>query len=217
VTQPTDATIRVLIVDDHEMVAESFRHVLDFEDDIEVVATAGTAAAGVAAAATHMPDVVLMDYALPDESGIEAAKRIRSQLPGVKTVLLTSSEPDTTLPGALEAGCAGYLQKSGALAKLAPAIRAVASGEIAIAAADLGRLVAGSGRSARGVGALTPREREILVLLAEGLTNKAIAERLSLSVHTVRTHVQTVLAKLGAHSKLEAVAVARKGGLLQRP
>jgi DNA-binding NarL/FixJ family response regulator len=208
------ARVRVLVVDDHEMVAESFRRVLAAEDDIEVIATASTAAGALEAALTHAPDVVLMDYLLPDGDGVAATARIREQLPDVKVVLLTGSDVDQALPGALEAGCVGYLEKTSALDKLAPAVRAAASGEVVISAPDLGRLVAKPGSEPR-VATLTRREREVLALVAEGLSNQAIAERLTLSVHTVRSHVQSVLEKLPAHSKLEAVAVARRRHLLK--
>jgi DNA-binding NarL/FixJ family response regulator len=206
--------IRVLVVDDHEMVAESFRRVLEREDDIEVVAMAVTAAEAFEQAVAHRPDVILMDYLLPDGDGAATTVRIREDLPDVKVVLLTGSDIEAALPMALRAGCVGYLEKTSALEALAPAVRSAAEGEIVISPPDLTRLV--SEPPAEGaVDALTAREHDILTLMAEGLPNQAIADRLTLSVHTVRTHVQTVLAKLGAHSKLEAVAVARRRGLLR--
>jgi len=204
--------IRVLLVDDHEMVAESFRRILEAEDDIEVVATASTAAAAFEAAVAHEPDVILMDYLLPDGDGVAATARIKERLPEVRVVLLTGSDVDAALPGALEAGCVGYLEKTGALDKLAPAVRAAASGEVVISPSDLGR-IATEPRSS--VADLTPREREVLGLLADGLSNRDIAGRLFLSVNTVRTHVQRILEKLPAHSKLEAVAIARRRGILK--
>jgi DNA-binding NarL/FixJ family response regulator len=209
-------TIRVVIVDDHEMVADSFRRALGAEDDIEVVATVGTAAKAFEAALAYSPDVMLMDYLLPDMDGAAATARIREQVPEVKVVLLTGSALDEVLAGALAAGCVGFLEKTSALDKLASAIRAVASGEVLISAPARG----GLGRRERattGPTALTEREREVLALVAEGLSNRAIAERLTVSVHTVRSHVQRVLEKLSAHSKLEAAVVARKRGLLERP
>ena len=201
--------IRVLVVDDHSMVAESFRRVLDDAPDVEVVGVVGTVEAAVACVADVVPDVVLMDYVLPDGNGVTATRRIREYLPAVKVILLTGSGAGSALPGALAAGCAGYVEKTTALEHLVPTVRAVVAGDVVIHATELTRLVSPGSRAE-----LTSRERGVLAFLDEGLTNREIAERLSLSVHTVRTHVQTILAKLGAHSKLEAVAAARRQGLL---
>lgn len=208
---PSPHPIRVMLIDDHDMVAQSLRVVLELEDDIEVVAIANSVAEGVAGAATHQPDVILMDYYLPDGDGITAAARITTEHPGIKIVLLTGSDDRDALRRAVDAGFLGYLDKAEPFDQLAAAVRVAATGHVVISADDFAKVVPGS-RS--GVPSLTRREREILHLIAEGLTNKAIAERLVLSVHTVRTHVQTILAKLGAHSKLEAVAVAKRRRLL---
>ena len=207
--------IRVVIVDDHEMVAESLRRVLGAEDDIEVVALAGTAAEALAVAVAHAPDVILMDYLLPDGDGVAATARIREGMPDVKVILLTGGACHDVLSGALEVGCVGYMEKTSALDNLGSAIRAVASGEVLVSAPASRRSGLGT-RGGAGHGGLTDREREVLGLVAEGLTNSAIAERLNVSVHTVRSHVQRVLEKLPAHSKLEAVVVAGRRGLLER-
>jgi DNA-binding NarL/FixJ family response regulator len=203
--------IRVLVVDDHEMVAQSLRRVLGAEDDIDVIATAATVKAALEAAVAYVPDVILMDYLLPDGDGVAATAAIRALVPDVKVVLLTGSDVESALPGALEAGCVGFLEKTSALDKLVPAVRAVASGEVSISAANLSRLTA---KPMTTKDVLSPREYHVLSLVAEGLSNKAIAARLTLSIHTVRNHVQTLLTKLDTHSKLEAVAVARRQGLL---
>ena len=202
--------IRLMLVDDHDMVARALKIVLEDEPDIDVVAVANSAAQAVAIATTARPDLILMDYYLPDGDGASAAARIRSDNPNITVVLLTGSADPDALQRAVDAGCAGYLDKSGPLDELAAAIRVAAAGQVVISAEDLSRLVP---RTREGT-VLTEREREILFLIADGLTNQAIAARLVLSVHTVRTHVQTILGKLGAHSKLEAVATAKRRRLL---
>jgi DNA-binding NarL/FixJ family response regulator len=202
--------IRLMLVDDHDMVAQGLKIILEDEPDIDVVAVANSAAQAVAIATTARPDVILMDYYLPDGNGASAAARIKSDNPNIKVVLLTGSDDPDALQRAVDAGCAGYLDKSGPLDELAAAVRVAAAGHVVISAEDLSRLVP---RTREGT-VLTEREREILFLIADGLTNQAIAARLVLSVHTVRTHVQTILGKLGAHSKLEAVATAKRRRLL---
>jgi DNA-binding NarL/FixJ family response regulator len=200
-----------MLVDDHDMVAQSLRVILEQEADIDVVAVSNSVAAAVADAATARPDVILMDYYLPDGDGVTATARIMHSHPEIKVILLTGSDDPHALQRAVDAGCLGYLDKAGPLEELAAAVRVAAAGHVVIAAENLAQLVPGR---ARGSSALTKREREILHLVADGLTNQAIAAELVVSVHTVRTHVQTILTKLGAHSKLEAVAIAKRRRLL---
>jgi DNA-binding NarL/FixJ family response regulator len=202
-------TIRVLVVDDHEMVAESFRRALSAADGMEVVDVVDTVARAIAAAAEHRPDITLMDYQLPDGTGAEATAGILANQPDAKVMLLTGSGDRHALHDALRAGCIGYLEKTSPLERLIEAVRAVAVGEAVISPEELGRALSEE-RSPAARHQLTPREQDILRLIVEGLSNRAIAERLTLSVHTVRTHVQTVLSKLGVHSKLEAAALARR-------
>jgi DNA-binding NarL/FixJ family response regulator len=204
--------IRLMLIDDHDMVVQSLRAVLALEDDIEVVASANSIAEGVMGAAAHVPDVILMDYHLPDGDGASAAARIRADHPSIKIVLLTGSDDPDALQRAVEAGCVGYLDKMRALDDLAAAVRVAATGHVVIAADNLSNIVS---RRRDDAVSLTAREREILVLAAAGLTDRATAERLGLSVHTVRTHLQAILGKLGAHSKLEAVAIAKRHRLLE--
>ncbi len=213
--EATPKSIRVVLVDDHSMVAESFMRALSRFGDIDVVAIAGTGEDAITAAARLEPDVVVMDYNLPDIDGVTAAGRITATV-GSRVLLLSGSAPEGVLQAALAVGCVGYLQKTAGVEKLATAIRNAAAGGFVLAADDLKRLLFDRGRSAPRPSTLTPRELEILALLGEGLSNRAIATRLVLSVNTVRTHVQTVLTKLGAHSKLEAVVIATKSGLLNR-
>ena len=206
--------IRVVLVDDHDMVAESFRRILATTADIAVLAVAGTTAGAVEAARVHRPDVIVMDHHLPDGRGSVAAMRILAELPDVRIVMLTGTDDPDALAEALAAGCVGYFEKTSAFDELPAAIRAAAAGGAVISPRHLVRLRQRDRTPTPPGTPLTPREREVLLLVAEALPNAAIAERLSLSVNTVRTHVQVILEKLGAHSKLEAVMVARRRGLL---
>ncbi|MBI5087748.1 MAG: response regulator transcription factor [Actinobacteria bacterium] len=200
-----------MLVDDHVMVAHSLGRVLELEDDIDVIATANSVGQGIAAAATHRPDVILMDYRLPDGDGISAAARIKTDDPDARIVLLAGSDDPDALRRAVDAGFIGYIDKARSIDELVAAVRIAATGHVAISANDLTKLAAGPRTDPTR---LTKREREILFLVAEGLSNKAIAGRLVRSVHTVRTHAQTILAKLGADSKLEAIAIAKRRKLL---
>lgn len=212
-----DRLIRVLIVEDHRMFSQALSAALDEADDIAVTSAVSTAAEGIQAAAETNPDVVLMDYRLPDGNGVEAARRIKATEPGVRIVMLTASSDDNILRQAIEAGCAGYLTKDHTLEELILAVRAAYNGEAVISPAMLSRLVArGADRTSPGSD-LTARESEVLRLLAQGLANPAIAATLGIRVATVRNHVQSVIEKLQAHSKLEAVAVALRRGLISGP
>lgn len=207
-------SIRVVVLDDHEVVAESLTRLLEGQADITVVGRAGTAADGLAAIEAERPDVVVLDHRLPDTTGIDLSRRLLAADPAARILLLTGAGDDDVLAAAVQAGCAGYLEKTCASRELVAAIRAVARGELAFPANALARVVPRlRGHPPVGV-ELTPREREVLALLADGLGNQQIAQRLTVSVNTVRSHVHAVLAKLGAHTKLEAVAVARRRHLL---
>jgi len=207
--------IRILVADDHKMVAESVARLLSDQQDMEIVAVADTADAAVTMSANLRPDVVVLDYRLPDSDGATAAARIRATNPDTQVVMLTGVGDDRLLVAAIEAGCAAFLTKDKASTELVAAIRVAHSGEAYIAPAMLASLLRRMNRSYHGVGSdLTAREREVLDLLAQALSNQAIADRLVVSVHTVRNHVQSILAKLGAHSKLEAVTIATREGLV---
>lgn len=207
--------IRILVVDDHRMVLQSLVRLLTEQDDMSVVATAGTAAEALAAARRERPDVVIMDYVLPDTNGLEATALIRSELPETRVVLLTGDTAENVLLAAIDAECAGYVEKTNAFEELAVAVRAVHAGQAVLPAA---RLLSGlRRRSAAPSTELTQRELDVLRLLAEGRSNKDIAQQLGLALNTIRNHVQSCLMKLGAHSKLEAVAVASRRSLLRVP
>jgi len=213
-----DAVVRVVLVDDHEMLLESLHRMLAEQPTIEVTARAQTAAQALEACRTSPPDVVVMDYHLPDGDGIDTAQRILARHPEIKVLMLTAQNKESVLVRAIEAGCAGFVTKDRALAELLDAIRVVASGEAWIPPELVSKLLPRLKRTYRGVGAdLTSREVEVLRLAAGGLTNAAIAEELHISVNTARNHVQNAITKLQAHSKLEAVAVAVREGIIEYP
>jgi DNA-binding NarL/FixJ family response regulator len=212
----TNPTIRVVVVDDHEMFAQGLTAVLGADPMIEVVATAGTVEAGLASARMHSPDVVLMDYELPDGDGATATQQIKAEVPQVQVVMVTSFDDEGILVRAIEAGCSGFITKHKAIQEVAAAVRAAHAGEALISPSMLARLLPKLRQNPKGLGSdLTAREVEVLKLLASGVSNQQIAEELVLSLHTVRNHVQNVITKLGAHSKLEAVATAVREGLIR--
>ncbi len=212
---PVRPPVRVLIVDDHEVLAASLAQVLDAEPDLLSVGVAGTLERARSLVATTAPDVILLDQRLPDGEGVAAIEELRSLRPTVQVVILTASVADHILVAAIEAGAAGFVSKTRGIADVTSAVRSAAAGESVISPELLARLLPRLQRAGRaGHNDLTEREREVLGLLAEGLSNAGIAERLTVSIHTVRNHVANLSAKLGAHSKLEALSVAVREGLL---
>jgi DNA-binding NarL/FixJ family response regulator len=205
----------VLIVDDHEVLAASLALVLDDQPGLATAGVAGTLAEARSLMVTASPDVVLLDHRLPDGDGVAAIGELLALRPGAAVVVLTASAGDAVLIEAIESGAAGFLSKTRSLAEVTSAVRAAASGEAVISPELLARLLPRLQRGNRaGPDELTEREREVLALLAEGLSNAGIAERLTVSVHTIRNHVANLSAKLGAHSKLEALSIAVRDGLL---
>jgi DNA-binding NarL/FixJ family response regulator len=210
--------LRVVIVDDHAVFAEALSAALELVDGVRTVGVAMTIADGVNVITACRPDVAVVDYTLPDGFGSELIERLGAADAAVPVVILTGVNDEAAFRDALEAGCAGYITKDRPLDELVGAVRAAALGEMAVSPALLGRVLPRLRGSDRAQGRpLTPREAEILALVADGLSNKAIAAELGLRLHTVRNHVQNVLTKLGAHSKLEAVALATRAGLLAPP
>jgi DNA-binding NarL/FixJ family response regulator len=213
--------IRVLIVEDHRVLAEGLQAVLERHGDLQVIGLAGTVADSARLAAQGQPHVVLMDYHLPDGTGTEAAAAIRASQPNVAVVMLTGDSSEEVLLTAIEVGACGLLPKSQAAEDVVKAVRRAADGEMLIPATVLASLVSRQRQRVRLeaertsiLGKFTPREREVLRLMGQGLDNKAIAARLVISLNTTRSYVQTILEKLGAHSKLEAVARASEYGPL---
>ncbi len=213
--------IRVVVVDDHRVFAEALTLALDREPDLEVVGE--PVLSGMDAAKESVDrgaDVVLMDINLPGKDGIEATREIKSLLPQCKVVVLTVEPAEERLADAAEAGASGYLTKAHAVNEVAEAVRRAAAGEILIPGDMLARVLSRLARERseqveanKMASLLTPRETEILGLLAEGLSNRAIARRLVVSPRTVDTHVHNLLTKFEVHSKLEAVVMGLKWGL----
>ena len=212
---PADEPIRVMIVDDHEMFAQSLEVILAREGDMKVVATASTATEASVAARAHHPDVVLLDYHLDADSGTRVARLLRTESPHVKVIMLTASTDSAALADAVDAGCAGYVTKDKTIREVVRSVRAVHAGEASMSGAMLARLLPMMRRERQTPGFdLTPRELTVLRLLATGMSTPAIAAELHLSVNTVRNHTQNVLTKLDAHSQLEAVTTAQRLGIL---
>jgi DNA-binding NarL/FixJ family response regulator len=214
--------IRVLLVDDHAMVRRGLRDFLELHDDIEIVGEAADGSAAIERAIALRPDVVVMDLMMPGIDGIEATARIRADLPGVEVVALTSFVEEARVLAAIEVGASGFLLKDAEADDLAAAIRAAAGGEVhldpAIAGIVARHLRVGSGNGADGaprdeVANLTARERDVLARVAQGLSNRGIAEALGITERTARTHVSNVLAKLGLASRTQAALFAVQHGL----
>lgn len=216
--------IRVLLADDQALIRMGFRMVLDAEADIEVVGEAADGAAAITQAKALNPDVVLMDIRMPGVNGIEATAEITRTL-DAKVLILTTFDLDEYAFGGLRAGASGFLLKDTRPAELIEAIRTVASGEAVVSPRITRRMLemfAGqlpSGATASGqvdprIASLTPRETEILRLVARGMSNAEIAAELVVSATTVKTHVGSVLAKLGVRDRVQAVVVAYETGLV---
>lgn len=206
--------IRVLIVDDHRVLAELLAEALSRDDDIVVLGTVGTSAEAVTAANSTRPDVVVLDYDLPDSEGAGTVMALNQAVPSARILILTSYSSPVVLNEVMDAGADGFVTKRNGSAEILAAVHAVAADQTPVSA-DMLRSVVGSGVGRLGTD-LTERELEILRIASLGRSNKAIADELHLSVNTVRNHMQHVLTKLGAHSKLEATAIAARIGILRR-
>ncbi|MEM9036243.1 MAG: response regulator transcription factor [Actinomycetota bacterium] len=210
-----DHAISVMIIDDHAVFAESLAAALNRQSDIEVVATSSGDDKVLDVTAEHQPDVILLDYRLPGQDGLRLASDLKTAAPETKLVVLTAIVDERVALDAVEAGCVGFITKDRGLEDVVRSIRSVHDGEVMVSpdmlALILPRLRDGDSEAAPQ---LTRREHEVLELVAEGCSNQAIADRLTLSLHTVRNHVQNILRKLDAHSKLEAVAIATRQGIL---
>jgi NarL family two-component system response regulator LiaR len=217
-----DGPIRVLIVDDHEVVREGLRAFLELQDGLDVVGEAGDGEAAVAAVSELSPDVVLMDLVMPRLDGVGAMQELRRRESRARVIVLTSFTDDAKLLPAIQAGAAGYLLKNVRPAELARAVRAAHAGEALLDPAVAARLVEAISdppQSATGprVDQLTPREREILTLITRGFANKRIAFELGVSEKTVKNHVSHVLAKLGVSDRTQAALLAVRSGLVDEP
>ncbi|MFO1412888.1 MAG: response regulator transcription factor [Burkholderiales bacterium] len=211
------APVTVLLVDDHAVVREGYRRLLERAGDLRVVGEAATAADGYRCAVQAVPDVVVMDISLPDVSGIEALRRLRARLPEARVLMFSIHDEPVFARRAFAAGAAGYVTKASAPDVLVDAVRTVARGEPFLGP-DVARALALSGvlGEADDLAGLSPREFEIARLLAQGCTVREVADRLSLSAKTVANHQSQIRQKLGARSAVEFIRIATERGLLGR-
>lgn len=212
--QPNSAVCRVAIVDDHAMVRESIAMALGRSPDIEVIGSAATVREGRSLMGGIEPDVALLDYTLPDGTGIDLARTLHGRVPPVRTVILTANEGVQAAAEAVAAGCAGFVRKSADLDDLADGVLRVHGGEALFDAQTLSAAIGWLNRPTAAPVGLTERELTVLGCLAEGRTTIEISELLYLSHHTVRNHVRNILGKLDARSQLEAVVIASSMGLV---
>jgi DNA-binding NarL/FixJ family response regulator len=218
--RPDDATdgVRVLIVDDHAIFTHSLVRLLGTMPELTVVGTADSVATALDATLAFKPDVILMDFGLPDGDGAHATEQIKALMPSVHVIMLTARTDDHALIRAIAAGCSGFVRKTDAVEDLREAIIAAHVGEPTTASSELSPLLRQLPPTHRGLGAdLTPRELEVLELMVSGLINKQVARQLGLQLNTVRNHAQNILYKLKAHSRLEAIAIAVRDGVIAFP
>ncbi|MFF0450435.1 response regulator [Streptomyces sp. NPDC004609] len=215
--------IRVLLADDQRLVRAGFRSILEDEDDFEVVGEAGDGAEAVAACRELRPDVVLLDIRMPGVDGLEAARRIGAdpRLDAVKVVILTTFDLDDYVYGALRAGASGFLVKDTEPEELVHAVRVAARGDALISPGITRRLISEFAGRVKApspsprLNALTGREREVMHLVAAGLTNDEIAERLVLSPSTAKTHVSRIMTKLDIRDRAQLVILAYESGMVR--
>jgi NarL family two-component system response regulator LiaR len=212
--------IRVLVVDDHAVVRQGLRFLLEQEPGVEVVGESEDGSHALVDVRALQPDVVLLDLMMPPPDGLEVLDALGRDHPSVRVVVLTSSTDDDAVVRALRAGALSYLTKTASVEEITAAVRAAARGEGLLSGPDLGRLVR-SGRAARGAGTprdalalLSARESEVLACVARGRTNREIARELGIGEETVKTHVTRILAKLGVQDRTQAAIVALQGRLV---
>ena len=209
-----DDPIRVLLADDQRVVREGLAMLLGLLPGVEVVGTAADGEEAVALTETRAPDVILMDLRMPRCDGVEATRRIAAVRPAARVIALTTYADEPTVLSALRAGARGYLTKDAGAEQIHAAIVAVARGEAALDPAVQAHVLAGLAEQGEALpDGLTPREAEVLSLIAEGLTNAQIADRLVVSQATVKSHVNRVFAKAGVRDRAQAVAYAYRNGL----
>ncbi len=220
--EPEVPQVRVLIVQDHPLLASAIARVLETQPDLAVSGVSGSGSGALEAAAHDRPDVVLMDFRLPDVTGPEAARMIQNQHAGAAIVFHSADESDTALLDAVDAGAIAYLTKDATADQIVEAVRRASRGEVLIPVELFARAI----RRQQGVVTLkrereqllaqfTPRELDILRLLAEGMDTSAMSQRLGIAPHTVEWHVRHVIEKLQVHSKLQAVISAARKGLIE--
>jgi DNA-binding NarL/FixJ family response regulator len=211
----TNGPTRILIVEDHQVVADGLAALLNDQPDMTVVGTAASVADSIARSIETNPDVVLMDFRLTDGTGADAGAGIRLVRPETKLIFLTREDSDAARFAALESGASGFIHKSHAAAEVVDAIRVVAGGGTLITPRTIATLLNKRRAMDSQLESLTPREKEVLRLVAEGISSRDIGSRLGISYTTVRTHIRSLGSKLGVHSKLEAIVKARELALIE--
>ncbi|TMD90101.1 MAG: response regulator transcription factor [Chloroflexi bacterium] len=207
--------IRIMIVEDHQIVNEGLAALLNDQPDMVVIGRAGSVAESMVLAEREVPDVLLLDFRLPDGNGAEAGARIRDLHPDVKLVFLSRDDSDNAQIAAVEVGASAFIHKSRAAAEVVDGIRAVAGGAILFTPRTIASLLDKRRTMAGQLHSLTARERDVLRLVAAGVASRDIASQLGISYTTVRTHIRSLGRKLDVHSKIEATAKARELGLVE--
>ena len=206
---------RVLIIEDHQVVAEGLAALINDQKDMTVVGHTGSVAESIARTAELKPDLVLIDFRLTDGTGADAAAGIRQLRPDTKVIFLTREDSDAARFAALEAGASAFIHKSRAAQEVVDAIRVVAGGGTLFTPRTIAQLLNSRREVEAQLERLTPREKEVLRLMAEGTPSRQIASQLGISYTTVRTHIRSLGSKLGVHSKLEAIVKARELALVE--
>ncbi|HMJ39118.1 MAG TPA: response regulator transcription factor [Verrucomicrobiae bacterium] len=211
----SETRARVLIVEDHQVVADGLAALINDQKDMVVIGQAGSVSEAISRAVELGPDVVLMDFRLTDGTGADAGMGIRQVRPETKLIFLTREDSDAARFAAIEAGASAFIHKSRAAAEVVDAIRTVARGGSLFTPRTISALISKRREVESQLERLTPREKEVLRLMAEGVASREIAKKLGISYTTVRTHIRSLGSKLGVHSKLEAIVKARELALVE--
>lgn len=203
-------SIKVFVLDDHELIRRAIRDLLAAEEDLNLAGEAGTMEAGLARMSSAPPDVAIVDLRLPDGDGVDVCRELRSRHPQTRCLILTSSTDDDAVMSAVLAGAAGFLVKDATSLQILDAIRQVAAGNSLLDAAVTGRVLERLRRPGPSKESMTPQEERLLDLLAEGLTNREMAERMHLAEKTVRNYVSNLLMKLGVKHRTQAALYAER-------
>ncbi len=207
-------TIKILLVDDHAVVRSGLSKFLMVNKDFKLVAEAGDGAEAVSMASLHKPDVILMDLSMPAMDGIAATREIKKKYPAIKVIALTSFSDQNMVQGALQAGANGYLQKNVTAAELAAAIRGAYEGKMTLSPEAVQVLANSAAQPQIAGNTLTDRELDVLRHMVDGMNNNEIAEKLVISLGTVKFHVSNIFQKLGVDSRVEAVKMAMEQKLV---